>query len=206
MNIIIMGIQGCGKGTQAVRVSKKYNLAHINIGNLLRKNIIEKTELGLNAKSYIDKGDLVPDKYVYEILDAAIEEASTGFILDGFPRNMEQLDHLLKKYKIDKVILLDLTDEIALKRISGRRNCVDCKKDYNLVFSKPAVEGVCDDCGGKLIQREDDNEKAVAIRLQKFHEETAKVIEKYKELNLLNTIDADQSIEEIQQQILSIIS
>jgi len=206
MNIIMMGIQGCGKGTQAAQISEKYNLAHINVGNLFRKNIAEKTELGLNAKSYIDKGELVPDKFVYGILDDAIEKSSTGFVLDGFPRNMEQLDHLLNKYMIDKVILLDLPDEIALKRISARRHCVDCKKDYNLIFNKPAAEGLCDACGGKVIQREDDNEKAVAIRLQKFHEETAKVIEKYKELNLLNTIDADQSIEKIHQQVLKIIA
>ena len=200
-----MGIQGCGKGTQAALISQKFDLAHINIGNSFRKNIADKTQLGMEAKAYIDKGELVPDRYVYGILDDAIAQADNGFILDGFPRNMEQLDHLLNKYKIDKVILLDLPDEIALKRISARRHCINCKKDYNLIFNKPANEGRCDVCGGKVIQREDDNEKAVAIRLQKFHEETAKVIEKYKELNLLNTIDADQSIEEIHQQVLKII-
>lgn len=205
MNIIVIGIQGCGKGTQAALVSEKRGWAHINIGNLLRKHIIENTELGKTAKAYIDKGELVPDELVYGVLDDAIRKSPQGFILDGFPRNLEQLDYLLAHYTIDKVIQLDLSDEIAIQRISARRNCVDCKKDYNLIFNKPANDGSCDVCGGKLVQREDDNEVAVATRLQKFHQETAKVIEKYKELNLLNTIDADQPIGEIQSQILQII-
>ena len=206
MNLIIMGIQGCGKGTQAALISKEFNLTHINIGNSFRKNITEKTKLGQEVKAYIDKGELVPDSYVYGILDDAIEQAKHGFILDGFPRNLSQLEHLLGKYKIDKVILLDLPDEIAIKRISARRNCVNCKKDYNLIFSPPKVEGVCDVCGGKIVQRADDNEATVANRLEKFHQETAKVIEKYSELNLLNTINADQTVEEIFQEITEILS
>jgi len=206
MNLIIMGIQGCGKGTQAALISKKYDLEHINIGNAFRKNIAEKTKLGKEVKAYIDKGELVPDSYVYGILDDAISQAENGFILDGFPRNLEQLDYLLQKYTIDKVILLDLPDEIAIKRISARRNCVNCKKDYNLIYNKPKVEGICDVCGGSLVQREDDNEVTVARRLQKFHQETAKVIEKYRELELLYTIDADQSVDEIFQEIVKVIS
>jgi adenylate kinase len=206
MNLIIMGIQGCGKGTQAALISKKYDLEHINIGNAFRKNIAEKTKLGKEVKAYIDKGELVPDSYVYGILDDAISQAENGFILDGFPRNLEQLDYLLQKYTIDKVILLDLPDEIAIRRISARRNCVKCKKDYNLIFNKPKVEGICDVCGGRLVQREDDNEATVARRLQKFHQETAKVIEKYRELELLNTVDADQTVDEIFQEIVRIIS
>jgi len=206
MNLIIMGIQGCGKGTQAALISEKFGLAHINIGNSFRKNITEKTQLGMEAKVYIDKGELVPDRYVYGILDDAISQAADGFILDGFPRNIPQLDHLLGKYKIDKVILLDLPDEIAINRISARRNCVNCKKDYNLLFSPPKVEGICDVCGGKIVQRADDNEETVARRLEKFHQETAKVIDKYRELDLLNTINADQGVEEIFQEIVETLS
>lgn len=206
MNLIIMGIQGCGKGTQAALISRKFELEHINIGNSFRWNITEKTQLGLTVKAYIDKGELVPDKYVYGILDDAIAKAEKGFILDGFPRNLEQLEYLLGKYKIDKVILLDLPDEIAIKRISARRNCVNCKKDYNLIFSPPQVQGVCDVCGGKIVQREDDNEVTVARRLEKFHQETAKVIEKYRELDLLVTIDANQSVDEIFLEIVEILS
>ncbi|KQC07531.1 MAG: hypothetical protein APR54_00785 [Candidatus Cloacimonas sp. SDB] len=206
MNLIIMGIQGCGKGTQAALISEKYDLDHINIGNAFRKNIAQKTKLGQEVKAYIDKGELVPDSYVYGILDDAISQAENGFILDGFPRNLEQLDYLLQKYTIDKVILLDLPDEIAIRRISARRNCVKCKKDYNLIYNKPKVEGICDVCGGRLVQREDDNEATVARRLQKFHQETAKVIEKYRELGLLYTVDADQTVDEIFQEIVKIIS
>lgn len=206
MNLIIMGIQGCGKGTQAALISKKFGLEHINIGNSFRQNINSKTELGLAVKAFIDKGELVPDKYVFGILDDAIARADEGFILDGFPRNLKQLEYLLGKYKIDKVILLDLPDEIAIKRISARRNCVNCKKDYNLLFSPPKVEGICDVCGGKIVQRDDDNEATVAKRLEKFHQETAKVIEKYKELGLLVTVDADQSVEAIFQEIVEILS
>jgi adenylate kinase len=206
MNLIIMGIQGCGKGTQAALISEKFGLAHINIGNSFRKNIVNKTQLGMEAKAYIDKGELVPDKYVYGILDDAIQQAVNGFILDGFPRNMKQLEHLLAKHKIDKVILLDLPVEIAIKRISARRNCVQCKKDYNLLFSPPAKEGICDNCGGEIVQRADDNEATVANRLDKFHQETAKVIENYRDLGLLNTIDANQSVEEIFQEIVETLS
>jgi len=197
-----MGIQGCGKGTQAALISEKYGLDHINIGNAFRKNIAQKTKLGQEVKAYIDKGELVPDSYVYGILDDAILQAENGFILDGFPRNLEQLDYLLQKYTIDKVILLDLPDEIAIRRISARRNCVKCKKDYNLLFKPPQKQGICDVCGGKIVQRSDDNEVAINKRIEKFHQETNPVIETFAADDLLIRVDADQAVETIHNEIV----
>ncbi len=203
MNIILTGIQGCGKGTQAEKLSQEFKWAHVNIGAIFRDHTSRKTDLGEKAKSYMEKGDLVPDDLVFELISAELNKAGNGFILDGFPRNIAQLEYLLKKYKIDKFILLDLPDDIAIKRISSRRQCRQCKKVYNILFNPPAKEGVCDKCGGLLEQREDDNEKAVAVRLSKFYEETGKVVDYFRENDKLVTIDANRDIEIIFEDILT---
>jgi len=202
MNILLIGIQGCGKGTQAKILEENFGWKHITTGNLLRESIENKTELGLAAKKFMDAGELVPDKYVFQILEDALAKVEKGTILDGFPRNMEQLEYLEKDFTIDKVVLLELSDEKALERVSSRRNCVDCKKDYNLLYNKPKVDGICDICGGKIVQRDDDHEAAILKRIEKFHNDTSDVISYFSNDGKLIRINADAPIDIIQKNIV----
>jgi len=206
MNILLIGIQGCGKGTQAKILEEKFGWKHITTGNLLRENIERKTELGLTAKKFMDAGELVPDKYVFQIVEDALTIAEKGTILDGFPRNMEQLKYLEKNFTIDKVILLELSDEKALERVSSRRNCVDCKKDYNLLYSKPKVDGVCDVCGGEIVQRDDDHESAILKRIEKFYDDTSDVISYFSDKGKLIRVKADDPINTIQENIVKALN
>ncbi len=202
MNIILIGIQGSGKGTQAKLLNEKYGWKHITTGNLFRSNIEAVTELGKKAKEFIDKGELVPDKYVFLIVKDALEKAVDGFILDGFPRNMEQVRFLKENFDIQRIVLLELPDIKAVERLTARRNCAVCKKDYNILFKKPHKEGVCDVCGGELVIRDDDTEEAIRKRIEKFHNETNQVIEYYVEKGLLSTVNADQPVELIHNEIV----
>jgi len=203
MNIILIGIQGSGKGTQAKLLTKKYGWKHITTGEIFRENINQKTELGLQAKAYIEKGELVPDSIVYEIVGDAIQKADNGFILDGFPRNLEQTKFLLENFKIDRVVLLELSDEKAIERVMARVNCDSCGKDYNLLFSKPKNDGICDNCGGKIVCRKDDNEVAIKKRIEKFHLETAKAIDYFTQKKLVVKVDVSKGINEIFSEIIA---
>lgn len=202
MNIILIGIQGSGKGTQAKLLKERFGWEHITTGDLFRLNLERGTEVGLKAKAYMDRGELVPDEYVYQIVKDALLEAKNGFILDGFPRNLEQSNFLQENIRIDKAVLLELSDKKAIERIISRRNCENCKKDYNLLFKKPKVEGICDDCGGKIVQREDDNEVAINKRIEKFHKETKAVIEANRNAGKLIIVDADQPVMDIHKMIV----
>lgn len=206
MNILLIGIQGCGKGTQAKILEENFGWKHITTGNLLRENIERQTELGLTAKKFMDIGELVPDKYVFQIVEDALANAKDGTILDGFPRNMEQLKYLEKNFTIDKVVLLELSDEKALERVSSRRNCVDCKKDYNLLYSKPKVDGICDACGGKIVQRDDDHEVAIMKRIEKFYDDTSDVISYFSDEGKLIRVQADDPINTIQENIIKALN
>lgn len=203
MNIILIGVQGSGKGTQAKLLQDKFGWDHITTGELFRYNISQGTKLGKQVKSFIDKGELVPDSYVLGIVGDALASRQKGFILDGFPRNLQQLNFLKQNFKIDWVVLLDLPDVKAIERLLARRECSACKKDYNLLFKKPRREGICDVCGKEIIQRDDDNKIAISKRIEKFHHETEKVIEHYAELGKLIKVDADQSVAAIHQEIIS---
>ena len=202
MNIVLIGIQGSGKGTQAKLLHEKFGWQHITTGDLFRRNLEQGTEVGLKAKAYMDRGELVPDEFVYQIVRNALIEAANGFILDGFPRNLEQSDFLQNNIHLDKAVLLELSDEKAIERITSRRNCENCKKDYNLLFKKPKVEGIWDDCGGRIVQREDDNEAAISKRIEKFHLETKAVIEANRKLGKLVVVNADQPVLEIHREIV----
>ena len=206
MNILLIGIQGCGKGTQAKILEENFGWKHITTGNLLRESIENKTELGLAAKKFMDAGELVPDKYVFQIVEDALAVAEKGTILDGFPRNIEQLKYLEKNFTIDKVVLLELSDEKALERVSSRRNCVDCKKDYNLLYSKPKVDGICDVCGGKIVQRDDDHETAILKRIEKFYNDTSDVISYFSDQGKLIRVNADNPINIIQENIVKALN
>ena len=206
MNILLIGIQGCGKGTQAKILEETFGWKHITTGNLLRESIENKTELGLAAKKFMDAGELVPDKYVFQIVEDALAIAEKGTILDGFPRNIKQLKYLEKNFTIDKVVLLELSDEKALERVSSRRNCVDCKKDYNLLYSKPKVDGICDVCGGKIVQRDDDHEAAILKRIEKFYNDTSEVISYFSDEGKLIRVNADDPINTIQENIVKALN
>lgn len=172
MNIILMGLPGAGKGTQASEIVKKYPIPHISTGDMFRKAIKEETDLGKEAKSYMDRGELVPDEVTIGIVRERLaeEDAKKGFLLDGFPRTVEQADALNEilsdlDRKVDAVINIEVAEEELMNRLTGRRICEVCGTTYHLVFNPPKVEGVCDLDGGKLYQREDDNPETVANRL-----------------------------------------
>ena len=205
MNIVLIGVQGSGKGTQAEILAEKFGWKHINIGEIFRENIEQKTALGLEAQSYIDKGELVPDKLVFQLIESVLKNARNGFVLDGFPRNMKQAEYLTEHFRIDKVILLDLSDNTAVKRLTSRRVCENCGAVYNLLFKKPKVEGICDICGGKLIQRKDDTEEVISKRIEKFHQETGKVITFFKSKNMLEKVNGEQNLQAINREIEEIL-
>jgi len=205
MNIVLIGVQGSGKGTQAEILAEKFGWKHINIGEIFRENIEQKTALGLEAQSYIDKGELVPDKLVFQLIESVLKNSRNGFVLDGFPRNMKQAEYLTEHFRIDKVILLDLSDNTAVKRLTSRRVCENCGAVYNLLFKKPKVEGICDICGGKLIQRKDDTEEVISKRIEKFHQETGKVITFFKSKNMLEKVNGEQNLQAINREIEEIL-
>ena len=205
MNIVLIGVQGSGKGTQAEILAEKFGWKHINIGEIFRQNIEQKTALGLEAQSYIDKGELVPDKLVFQLIESVLKNARNGFVLDGFPRNMKQAEYLTEHFRIDKVILLDLSDKAAVNRLTSRRVCENCGAVYNLLFKKPKIEGICDICGGKLVQRKDDTEEVISKRIEKFHLETGKVITFFKSKNILEKVNGEQNLQAINREIEKIL-
>ncbi|HNX00526.1 MAG TPA: nucleoside monophosphate kinase [Candidatus Cloacimonadota bacterium] len=202
MNMIIMGVQGSGKGTQAALLCERFNLKHITTGEIFRHHLKMQTELGKKAQVFIDKGNLVPDELVFEIVASELENSPNGFILDGFPRTVAQAEYLMKQYKIDHVFYLELSDEMAIRRIGSRRVCKVCGANYNIHTLKPKVDGVCDKCGGEVIIRSDDTPEAIAIRIAKFHEETDVLSSYFEELGILTRINANQSIDAVDQEIM----
>ena len=200
-NIIFLGAPGSGKGTQAAMLADYLKIPAISTGEALRKEVELKSEIGQKAKSYMDSGRLVPDEVVIGIIKNRITKAdcSKGFILDGFPRNTNQaivLGSMLTslKKKIDRVFNFDVSEDILIKRISGRVSCKKCGAVYNRYFKKPRIEGVCDNCGGtELESRSDDNEVTVKNRLKVYHESTFELIEFYQKNNLLVSVSAVES-------------
>ncbi|KEJ93117.1 adenylate kinase [Synergistes jonesii] len=197
MRIILLGAPGAGKGTQADSIKSKYPIAHISTGDILRANVKAGTELGKNAKVYMDAGKLVPDEVIVGMMEKRLTEADCkeGFMLDGFPRTIAQaeaLDKMLAKHaiKLDAVVSLEIDDDTVVSRLTSRRVCKRCGEIYNTAF-KPAVkEGVCDKCGGEVIQRDDDKESVIRNRLSVFHTQTAPLIDYYTRKGLLITVDA----------------
>ena len=203
MRIILVGAPGAGKGTQAEAIKGKYPIAHISTGDILRANVKAGTELGKNAKGYMDAGKLVPDEVIIAMVESRLQEpdCKEGFLLDGFPRTTPQaeaLDLLLEKLGIalDAVVELDVDDEVVVQRLTTRRGCKSCGEIYNTLFKPTKVECVCDKCGGEVIQRDDDKESVIRNRLSVFHEQTAPLIEYYKDKKLLFEIDSELEKEE----------
>lgn len=204
MRLVLLGPPGAGKGTQAAGIVEKYKIPHISTGDIFRKNIKEGTELGKKAKDYMDKGLLVPDELVVEIVKDRLTESdcSEGFLLDGFPRTVAQADSLNSELesmeiKLDKVINIDVSKEELIERAVGRRICKDCGATYHIKFNPTKAEGVCDACGGELYQRDDDNEETVTKRIEVYIDQTQPLIDYYKEKGILADIDGRQSIDKV---------
>ncbi|HEY4544086.1 MAG TPA: adenylate kinase [Tissierellaceae bacterium] len=209
MRLVLLGPPGVGKGTQASSIVKKYDVPHISTGDIFRANIKEGTKLGLEAKSYMDKGLLVPDELVVSIVKDRLthDDCKDGFLLDGFPRTIEQADALDEELasmglSLDKVINLSADKEILLERVVGRRICKTCGATYHIKFNPPKVEGVCDLDQGELYQREDDTEETVSTRIEVYGKETQPLIDYYKNKNLLVDIDGTAPIEKIFETIV----
>ena len=209
MKIILIGAPGSGKGTQAAQIEKKYNLPHISTGDIFRYNIRNKTEIGLEAKKYMDEGQLVPDEVTLRIVDSRLiqDDCKPGFLLDGFPRTINQADALeqnLKKHGsgIDIVVNLDVRDETILERVTGRRICSKCGATYNIYSNKPKVENICDNDGGELYIRDDDKKETVIKRLDVYRTQTQPLIKYYSDKGLLVTVDGEQDLGVVMAEIV----
>ena len=208
MNLILLGAPGSGKGTQAKFLVRKYSIPQISTGDILREEVKSGTVLGLKAKEYMDKGQLVPDEVVVGMVEERVKkgDCTAGFILDGFPRTVAQADALegtLQRMKkaLSRVILVNVDEDELVKRLTGRRVCEKCGAGYHVIFDPPKQEGVCDKCQGKLYQRDDDKESTIRNRLKVYNNQTAPLIEYYQKKQLLSLVDGMGSIEEIFRRI-----
>lgn len=212
MKIIMLGAPGAGKGTQAKMIAKKYDIPHISTGDIFRANIKNETELGKEAKKYMEQGLLVPDELVVDLVVDRLTEDDTkeGYILDGFPRTIPQAEALteaLKKHneEIDYAINVEVPDEVIIERMAGRRACVGCGGTYHVVFNPTKTEGICDACGGKLILREDDAPETVKKRLDVYHEQTQPLIDYYTGQNKIVEVDGTLEMAEVFEAITKIL-
>lgn len=197
MKLILLGAPGAGKGTQAEAISQKYSIPAISTGNIIREALNQGTTLGIKAKTYIDRGQLVPDEIVNKIIKARLnqEDCKDGFILDGFPRTLPQAA-ALEQYgiDIDKVINIEISDDTIIKRMSGCRVCLECGATYHTVYNPPVVDGVCGKCGAELVQRDDDRPETVLARLKVFHEETEPLKDYYTKSGKLRIVQGQDDV------------
>jgi adenylate kinase len=200
---IIMGVQGCGKGTQAKMLKESLDLVHISVGDMFRWHIQSHTKLGARIKRLVAEGELVPDDVVEDVVKQRLEQHdwNYGFILDGFPRNARQAAFFLESYDIDAVLLIEVPDAVVQERLLNRRLCPTCGLDYNLIFHRPAVANTCDICGAMLITRPDDTPEAVQARLQDYHTKTQPILELFRRKGLVVTVDGTRSAAEVQQDL-----
>lgn len=209
MNIFIMGAPGSGKGTFSSKIKEEFNLNHISTGDIFRANISQGTPLGLQAKAYTEKGKLVPDEITNNMVKdylASLTDKKNGYLLDGYPRTLDQAKAFEKMtdgtdLAVDVVLAMDVPFDELTRRITGRRTCKDCGEIYN-IYSKPTkVEGVCDNCGGQLTQRKDDNEESLKVRLDEYANNTEPVITYFEKKGIVSRIDASKSMDEIWAEI-----
>lgn len=208
MNIIFFGAPGAGKGTQGEIVSKALDIPEVSTGNIIREALSNQTEMGKKAKEYIENGNLVPDEVVIQIIKERLveDDCKNGFILDGFPRTIAQAEALENMgIKIDKVIDIQIDDEIVLQRMTGRRVCSKCGASYHLIYKKPIKENVCDNCGSPLMIRKDDNADTVENRIKVYHEQTEPLKEFYQERDKLFSVNGAQTVEEVSKEVMDIL-
>ncbi len=212
MKIIMLGAPGAGKGTQAEKICEAYHVPHISTGDIFRANIKNGTDLGKKAKEYMDQGLLVPDSLVVDLVIDRIHEAdcADGYVLDGFPRTIPQaeaLDEALASAgeSVDYAINVDVPDENIVNRMSGRRACVKCGATYHIKWNAPKQEGICDNCGSELIQRDDDKPETVLNRLEVYHKETQPLIDYYTNKGIVKNVDGTQGLDDVFAAIQAII-
>jgi adenylate kinase len=210
MRIVLLGSPGSGKGTQASRIEKKYSIPHISTGDIFRDNISRNTPIGIEAKKYIDKGLLVPDDLTLKIVENRFleDDCKEGFLLDGFPRTLIQAEALDKELeivenKLRAVINLEVSDRTILERMTSRRVCSNCGDNYNLSFFRPVLDEICDKCGGQLYTREDDKLETVESRLSVYKNQTFPLIDYYKEKGILVTVNGEQHVDKVFDDIIS---
>lgn len=213
MKIVMLGAPGAGKGTQAIKIADKYDIPHISTGDIFRANIKGGTELGQKAKSYIDKGELVPDEVTIGMLldRIAQDDCKNGYVLDGFPRTIPQAESLTEALKshgdqIDFALNIDVPDEAIIERMSGRRACPKCGATYHIVYAAPKTENICDKCGTELIIRSDDKPETVKDRLNVYHQQTEPLIAYYKAAGVLREVDGTQELPKVFEDVVAILS
>ena len=210
--VVLLGPPGAGKGTQAKKISEKYNVLHISTGDIFRANVKEGTPLGLKAKEYMDRGDLVPDELVCDLVEDRLtwDDCENGYLLDGFPRTVYQAEHFDRflegrGHELDLVLDIEVPDEVILPRMAGRRVCRGCGASYHVVTHPPKVEGVCDLCGGEVSQRDDDSEETVLARLKVYADQTSPLIEYYSKTGKNAVVDGDRPVEEVFETICALL-
>lgn len=213
MNLILMGPPGAGKGTQADMIKAAYPVPHISTGDMFREAVQQGTAMGLKAKSYMEQGQLVPDEVTIGIVEERLAQpdCQQGFLLDGFPRTIvqaEALDQVMKKLggRIEAAINIAVPDEVLIQRTTGRVSCAACKTVYHTVFSPPAQAGVCDKCGGKLLQRSDDQEETARRRLEVYHQQTSPLLGYYQQRGILYSIDGDRAANQVFADIQEVLA
>ena len=205
MKLIMLGAPGAGKGTQAKKIAQKYQIPHISTGDIFRANIKAGTELGMKAKAFMDAGQLVPDEVIIGIITERLAEkdCGKGYILDGVPRTIAQAEAMEKAGIVfDAVVSIEIADETIMERMGGRRVCESCGASYHVVAVPPKAEGVCDSCGGKLVQRKDDAPETVKARLEVYHKETEPLKEFYRQRGLLKSVENQPTVEGTTKAIL----
>lgn len=209
MILVFLGPPGAGKGTQAKLLSQRIGFLHIATGDLLREAVKNQTPLGKRAKEYMDRGELVPDELIVQLIEEAMPKDG-NVILDGFPRTVNQalaLEEMLKGKgeKISKVLFFDVPDEVIIDRLSGRRVCSKCGAVYHVKYNPPKIEGVCDLCGGNLMQRDDDKEEVVKKRLEVYRKQTQPLIEFYQDRGIIYRLDAEKGVEELFEEVKGLV-
>ena len=212
MKIVLLGPPGAGKGTQAKSISNRYSIPHISTGDIFRKNISEETPLGIEAKRYMDNGQLVPDEVTINMVKDRLtwEDCKNGYLLDGFPRTVAQAEALEeflagRNEELDTALCIEVPKDFILERMTGRRVCLQCGASYHIKFNPPTKEGVCDVCGSEVVQRKDDVEETVKERLEVYERQTQPLIDFYKTKNLLSTVDGTKAINEVFESICELL-
>ena len=212
MKIVMLGAPGAGKGTQAKKIADRYQIPHISTGDIFRSNIKNGTELGMKAKAYMDKGNLVPDSLTLELVVDRLNQTDckNGYVFDGFPRTIPQAEALTgaleaKGEKVDFAIDIEVPDDEIVKRMSGRRACIKCGATYHITVNPPKQEGICDRCGNELTMREDDRPSTVLNRLSIYHKQTQPLIDYYQEKGCLVQFDGTKDVDEVFNDILEVL-
>lgn len=210
MRLVLLGPPGAGKGTQATRLAERHGWRHIASGDLFRRHVQEGTELGALVRSYLDRGELVPDELTVRMVMEEVARSPAGFVLDGFPRTLPQAEALERELgaagrPLSLALAFVLDEEVAVARIAGRRTCARCQRAYNVVFAPPRVEGRCDACGGELVQRSDQDEPTVRRRLEVYREQTLPLLGFYRERGLLREVDAGGTEDEVAARVEAVL-